>query len=31
MDDGATDAASQFLEKITLFIHCKDDSFRPMG
>ena len=31
MDDEATDAASQFLEKITLFIHCKDDSFRPMG
>ena len=31
MDDDATDAASQFLEKITHFIHCKDDSFRPMG
>ena len=31
MDDDATDAASQFFEKITLFIHCKDDSFRPIG
>ena len=31
MDDDANDAASQFLEKITLFIHCKDDSFRPIG